>query len=180
MESRAKSLSAFYHGQHWMAHRDAANATMMDNDDVLLLRPARDGTGFALAGRVRPPLGADGAAGLLLATLYYFDAPVDDAFVEFFERELKPEIGSAGASVLSYFVSEYSANTFPALQVREGEHVFAWFALFRDRRSYDEHRAALVESERWAELSVTLMRRLKYRSPEVLRLLPAGRSLLRE
>jgi NIPSNAP protein len=180
MQSRASSLNAFYHGAHWMAHRESANATMMDNDDVLLLRPARGESGFTLEGRVRSPLGADDAAGLLVATLYYFDAPVDDTFVGFFERELKPEINPAGVSVLSYFVSEYSANTFSALPVREGEHVFAWFALFRDQRSYDAYRAALVESERWAELSVTLMRRLKYRTPEVLRLVPASRSLLRE
>ena len=179
MQSRGASLSAFYHGPYWKAHRDAANATMMDNDDVLLLRPARDGSGFVLNERARPPLGADRAAGLLVATLYYFAAPVDDAFVDFFEHGIAPEVVSTGASVLSYFVSEYGANSFPALPVREGEHVFTWFALFRDQRSHDAHRAALAESARWAELHVTLMRRLRYRSPEVLRLVPASRSLIR-
>jgi hypothetical protein len=151
---------------------------MMDNDDVLLLRPARAESGFALEGRVRPPVGAEEAAGLLVATLYHFDAPVDEAFVDFFEQGIEPEFTAAGASVLSYFVSEYSLNTFPALPVREGEHVFAWFALFRDQLSYDAHRAALVESERWAELSVALMRLLEYRSPEVLQLVPGSRSLI--
>jgi hypothetical protein len=179
MESRAASLSAFYHGPHWKAHRDAANATMMDNDDVLLLRPARNGSGFALDDRARPPVDADRAAGLLVATLYYLSAPVDDAFVDFFQQGMKPEIVSAGASVLSYFVSEYGANTFRTLPVREGEHVFTWFALFRNQRSHDAHRAALAESARWAELHVTLMRRLRYRSPEVLQLSPASRSLIR-
>jgi hypothetical protein len=50
MESRARSLAAFYGGPVWKAHREAANATMIDSDNVLLLRPARDGTAFALNG----------------------------------------------------------------------------------------------------------------------------------
>jgi hypothetical protein len=179
MQARAASLSAFYHGAHWLSLRDAANACIVDNDDVLLLRPARGQSGFALEGRARPPVGADVPTGLLVVTLYYFAAPVDDAFVDFFEQRIAPEVESAGASILSYFVSEYSANTFPALPVREGEHVFACATLFRDQLSYEEHRAALSRSVRWSELSVTLMRRLKYRSPEVLRLSPASRSLVR-
>src|SRR5215471_17084077 len=47
MESRAKSLGAFYGGPVWKAHREAANATMIDSDNVLLLRPAWDGSAFA-------------------------------------------------------------------------------------------------------------------------------------
>jgi hypothetical protein len=50
MESRALSLAAFYGGPVWKAHSAAANATMIDSDNVLLLRPARDGSAFALDG----------------------------------------------------------------------------------------------------------------------------------
>ncbi|WP_436843546.1 ATP-binding protein [Streptomyces hundungensis] len=42
MRRRRRSLEAFYTGPVWRAHRDAANATMVDSDDVLLLR----GPGF--------------------------------------------------------------------------------------------------------------------------------------
>ena len=45
MESRARSLAAFYRGPIWKANRDAANATMIDSDNVLLLRPAWSGAG---------------------------------------------------------------------------------------------------------------------------------------
>jgi NIPSNAP protein len=41
MESRAEALKAFYYGPVWQAHRDAANATMIDSDNVLLLRPLK-------------------------------------------------------------------------------------------------------------------------------------------
>src|SRR6266576_5385396 len=40
MASRAKALQDFYGGPVWKAHREAANATMVDSDNVLLLRPA--------------------------------------------------------------------------------------------------------------------------------------------
>ena len=34
MERRARSLAAFYGGPVWKAHREAANATMIDSDNV--------------------------------------------------------------------------------------------------------------------------------------------------
>ena len=54
MPSRAASLQAFYGGPVWAAHREAANATMIDSDNVLLLRPAANGAGFARASPSRP------------------------------------------------------------------------------------------------------------------------------
>src|SRR6476646_3740343 len=46
MPARATALAGFYDGPVWRAHRDAANATMLDSDNVLLLRPARPDAGF--------------------------------------------------------------------------------------------------------------------------------------
>src|SRR5258705_12257148 len=40
MTSRAKALSDFYGGPVWKTHRQAANATMIYSDNVLLLPPA--------------------------------------------------------------------------------------------------------------------------------------------
>ena len=47
MPSRAQSLQAFYGGPIWQAHREAANATMIDSDNVLLLRPVSADSAFA-------------------------------------------------------------------------------------------------------------------------------------
>ncbi|VVJ16665.1 Uncharacterised protein [Amycolatopsis camponoti] len=41
--ARADALSAFYTGPVWRRFRDEANATMVDSDNVLLLRPVRRG-----------------------------------------------------------------------------------------------------------------------------------------
>jgi len=40
MESRHQALETFYGGPVWAAHRSAANNTMLDSDNVLLLKPA--------------------------------------------------------------------------------------------------------------------------------------------
>ncbi|MEU0794930.1 NIPSNAP family protein [Amycolatopsis sp. NPDC005961] len=43
LAARADALSAFYTGPVWRRFRDEANATMVDSDNVLLLRPVRRG-----------------------------------------------------------------------------------------------------------------------------------------
>src|SRR6266705_1756051 len=152
MTSRAKALHDFYGGPVWKAHRESANATMIDSDNVLLLRPASAASGFSLAKRIRPAPGVkEVSARLILATIYYFYALVERDFVEFFEKTIQPEVAAAGAVMLAYFVSEHSENSFPALPVRETENVFIWFARFSDPAEYDLYLAALAQSDRWKE-----------------------------
>ena len=179
MPSRAQALKDFYGGPVWKAHHEAANATMIDSNNVLLLHPATPTSGFSLRNRERPrPRSNQTRSELIVATIYYFDAPVDAGFVEFFEKTVKPDVIGSGATVLAYFVTEHSENTFPALPVREGENVFVWFARFNDPAAYERHIAALTQSPRWHdEISKELARRRK-REPEILKLSPTTRSLL--
>jgi hypothetical protein len=46
MESRDRGLRAFYGGPVWERYKDAANATMIDSDNVFLLRPAGGSVNF--------------------------------------------------------------------------------------------------------------------------------------
>ena len=181
MSARAGSLAAFYGGPIWKAHRDAANATMIDSDNVLLLRLAHPSSGFSLTHENRLPSGSNSDTvrdGFVTATIYYFDAPVNSNFVNYFENTMQPVLMEAGAAILAYFVTEDSPNTFPALPVREGENVFVWFGGFQDHDAYERHVAELAESKLWKEeISKSLKRRLK-RKPELLRLSPTTRSRL--
>ncbi len=179
MASRAQALQGFYGGPVWKAHRKAANATMVDSDNVLLLRPASPASGFSLENKQRSPTGSNEVRNeVVAATIYYFDAAVSAGFVEFFEQTLKPAVTDSGASILAYFVTEDRKNTFSALPVREGENVFVWFARFNNRAAYELHLAALGRSPRWRdEISKELARRLK-QAPEVVKLSPTTRSLL--
>jgi quinol monooxygenase YgiN len=180
MATRARALTAFYGGPVWKTHREAANATMIDSDNVLLLRPAHAESGFPLDKSHRPPPGArEVPGGLVIATICSLDAPAGDDFVDFFDQVLKPLLIDAGASILACFVTEDRANNFPALPVREGENVFVWFSQFRDPAAYERHVAALAGFPRWGgEISQELARRLKG-LPEVLKLSPTARSQLR-
>jgi NIPSNAP len=179
MPSRAQALKDFYGGPVWKAHREAANATMVDSDNVLLLHPATPTSGFSLENKTRSPAGSNETRSeLIVATIYYFDAPVDAGFVEFFEKTVKPAVIGSGATVLAFLVTEHSENTFPALPVREGENVFVWFARLNYAAEYERHLAALTQSPRWRDqISTELARRLK-REPEILKLSPTTRSLL--
>ncbi|MEO6967690.1 MAG: NIPSNAP family protein [Rhodanobacteraceae bacterium] len=208
MPRRARALAAFYGGPVWKAHREGANATMVDSDNVLLLHPDSEDAGFDLHDASREPVGAQMPNNeLIVATIYAFGAPVDAGFLEFFAREVAPvlcETGAPSASVtksvarsatitpplplygrgqrvrvLARLVTEYAANTFPALPVREGEHVFVWFAGFADHAAYGRHIAALVNSPRWRESTAPALSRRLLQPPQTLRLAPTARSLLR-
>jgi ketosteroid isomerase-like protein/quinol monooxygenase YgiN len=179
MPSRAQALQAFYGGRVWKTHREAANAAIVDSDNVLLLRPALPASGFALDSE-RPPIGASEIPkGLLIATIYYLPAPAEAEFLEFFTNTVEPILTQTGASILARFITENSVNNFPKLPVREGENVFVCFMRFQDREAYERYLGKLSRSHEWnGKISNELTGRLK-KVPEVLKLSPTARSLLR-
>ena len=179
MDARKKALGDFYYGALWNANRNAANATLYDNDDVLLLRPASPGSGFAYDPGRRPALGAMAPDSFVVAHLYYFTHEVTPEFTRFFDRDLMPLFEHHGAHVLARLVSEKSPNTFERLPVRENVDVFAWFASFPDRAAYDAYLRSLGQDQRWRGEWFSQLRKSLARKPEVLMLTPTARSQLR-
>jgi hypothetical protein len=175
MPTRARALEAFYDGPVWAQHRDAANQTMIDSDNVLLLRPARLGSGFVLHDRRPPPGSTRIPDGLMVATIYHVDAASAERFADFFDSALAPVLRSSGASIVGVFVTENAPNNFPRLPVREGEQVLVYFAAFADEGAYERHRTALAETPGWQRLESDLSRQLT-RNPETWRLQPTARS----
>src|SRR5260370_9288720 len=138
LTSRAKVLTDVYGGPVWKAHREAANATMIDSDNVLLLRPALPTSGFSLENMTRPPVESrDVPTSLIVTTIYYFEGPVPPDFIHFFEHTLRPLATSFGPTISAYFLTEHSENTFPPLPVRDGAHVFLCFSTFPDSSAID-------------------------------------------
>lgn len=179
MPSRAAALNSFYTGPVWAAHRDQANGTMVNSDNVLLLRPASPDVGFAPSRAPRPgPGAADIQSGLVVATICYLAPHTEDAFAGFFETVVKPYLERASAKVLAALVTERSPNTFPRLPVREGETVFIWFSAFPNLAAYETHVAELTHSETWTKEVISEMARRTWRQNEVFRLTPTARSLL--
>lgn len=180
MEQRKKALTDFYYGPVWKAHREQANATLYDNDDVLLLRPASPGSGFSADSGARPAPGAKSAAGkFIVATIYYFSKEADNAFIGKFDRELMPLFARSGARVLARYVSDKSKNTFERLPVREVDNVFVWFASFDDRNAHDRYIAELARDAHWRDVLFGELRKSLLRPPETLMLQPTARSLIR-
>ena len=154
MTAREQSLHAFYGGPVWKAHRDAANATMIDSDN-----------------NTAPN-------GFVSATIYYFDTEMTSDFITYFENKIRPTLTQAGAVILAYFVTEDSANNFPALPVREGENVFIWFAGFENQAAHDQHIAELSQSKTWNDEILESLKQRQIRVPDRLRLSPTSRSRL--
>jgi hypothetical protein len=164
MKSRAAALASFYGGPTWAAHRSPANATMIDSDNVLLLRPVHAQARFE-AERGEPfPRGSESESSrVYLAVTHYFRAPEDVRVAEV-EAAAEPAV-SAGAGVpLAWLVSEQSRNDYPALPVRDDVNAVVWIAAFPDALSAD---ACIEELQRLAD------------RPEVLKLAPTPRSRLR-
>ncbi|MBI3347299.1 MAG: NIPSNAP family protein [Burkholderiales bacterium] len=161
MPARGAALAAFYGGPVWAQHRDAANATMVDSDDVLLLRPAWPGA--ALPAQAR----GEGAAGGLLRVLVMH--LVQPAHADLLGR-CREITGAAAADdhLQAWYVTEAAANNFPRLPVREGEAVLVGLALFDEASGGAD----------WQSRVEAVARPWLLRPTQALRLLPTARSAL--
>ena len=130
MTARVAGLEAFYDGPVWQAHREQANATMVDSDDVLLLRPSfHSPTGLQLWSR---------------SPSSNCRSRLRRAFLPWFEEHAEPVLQASGSQLRALLVTDPSPNTFPRLPIREGEHVLVRVAGYPDQPSYDAHRRALA------------------------------------
>jgi hypothetical protein len=180
LAARGEALPAFYGGPAWKAHRAAANATMIDSDNVLLLRPAGPRSGFPAPVSPRPPAGAAAAPGALIyVTLCYRDRPFGQDFADFFDQRARPALTEAGAAPVAWLQTEYAENNFPALPVRTGEHVFAWFTRFAGPDEAENSQRALASSPAWRDEMLPGLPESVSGEPGRLRLAPTARSLLR-
>lgn len=135
MAARRDSLGAFYGGPCWAQFRHAANATMIDSDDVLLLSPV---PGHELTART----GAHGA-GFDVVT-FHLDAAASPETVGALCGHVDPSD--------AVLVTLDAVNDFPALPVREGEHVMVVVARPRPTGSWAQLGSALAPVVRRAEI----------------------------
>lgn len=157
MQSRTRALEAFYGGPVWKEHAAAANATMIDHTDVLLLKPVAGTAGFRFDPRLRPERESPiVAGGIVVATIEHLAGPASP------DTAAAPEDAS-GPEVLARLVTETAKNGYPRLPVREDANVRVIV------RSY----AGAPAAQASPIPSPGVHRR------EILRLQPTPRSLLR-
>ncbi|MET3597258.1 hypothetical protein ABID26_006682 [Mesorhizobium shonense] len=179
MEVRKDALTAFYGGPVWTRHRDAANATMIDSDDVLLLKPAWQSARFDLSGLHRPAASdvenrsrESHLDGIVEIQIHHLRPGMEAGFAERFQAEAVPQLAANGTRLLGAFVSEHAENTFPRLPVRAGENVFIAVLGFDDETAHARYSVALAASRDTLQAD-------RAKPAEVLRLTPTARSLLR-
>ena len=127
MEARTRALEAFYGGPVWKEHGPAANATMVDHTDVLLLRPAGESDGFRFDPRLRPePESPAVAGGVVTATIDHLSGPPSPDVV----------VASGDTRALARLVTERAPNSFPRLPVREDANVLVTVFSFAAADAY--------------------------------------------
>jgi hypothetical protein len=158
MKKRRQALDAFYNGPVWREYRDRANSTMLDSDDVILLRHTDPPHG---GGADRGP-GEGGRDAIATAILRHSgSSELEYWFSTEFHIALEETLGASVAT----WRSEPGQNTFPRLPVRP-EPALVWTATFPSRfdreaalTRLDETLPQLLErAPRSPTLAIELMR----------------------
>jgi hypothetical protein len=144
------ALTAFYSGPVWKRHGPAANAMMIDSDNVFALRPVPGVAGLPAPGGERAPVGATAAPGYRVMAGVVLGEPDPAA--------LAADLGAAVDAPVAVLRTDGSPNYFPPLPLRH-EPALAWFATVAD----DSHLDAVRE-------------RLAGQRHELLRLAPTPRA----
>jgi hypothetical protein len=159
MDGRRHALEAFYASPTWLMHRDAANASIADNDDVHLLRAIAPERGIPITGR-RPAPGERRPAQryrLIVSELRFPEALAN------YHLWLRLLLRNAGVDPLASLGTLAAENNYPRLPVWQNRPV---------------HVALVAGETPLPELPLELRGMLKW-APEVLTLRPTARSLLR-
>jgi hypothetical protein len=174
MQARPQALQAFYRSSPaWLAHKKEANATMVDSDNVLLLRPVSSQTGFP-AGAANP-LGSSALYGL---TIYYLGSVMEAQFAAFFDQTILPRLTASGVRPIAILTTDEVPNNFPLLPVREHDRVFLWMARWPSEEQYASFAAQMRGWSGWRDKAPEAVLPALMRKPEHLRLKPTSRSPL--
>ncbi|WP_329124547.1 NIPSNAP family protein [Streptomyces sp. NBC_01353] len=178
MTARHHALTAFYGGPVWAEHGPQANATMISSDDVLLLRPLSTETGLTVSPTQRPRESASAPDRFVAATVWSFPPGRSDG-TALIRDGLLPVLRTTGPAPLAVLTTETAPNTFTRLPVRTGENVTAVFTSYPDG---DAHRRHVAETQAHPLARKEILpdiEREQASAPQVLRLAPTGRSLIR-
>lgn len=120
VHARKPALEAFYvNSPVWKAHRDAANDTMIDSDNVLMLRPLSAYSGIHLQGLERPMRSNGTPHSVVVTGIYALDGAMPEAAAEALTRDTVPSLEHYAKRV-AVLVTDEHPNEFPRLPVREG------------------------------------------------------------
>ena len=168
--ARTRALPAFYGGPVWAQYGPAANETMLEWHDVLMLKPAKAGSGLRTTGLERSPPGTadlEDAHPYLIAIHHLAPDTTDDR-ASLAAEMIADVVRATGGNIVASLISDRSENGFARLPVREDECVVVTLI----RPVVPQAAPALEAALRATSVS-------SRRVPDIARLIPTARSLLR-
>ncbi len=179
MADRAKMLQSFYFGPVWKHFAGTANPMLDDNDNVLLLRAAREGSGFGPSA-AHPVAGAKARnSDTVFAVVEHLWKDPGEGFATFFLDRVRPLLNKAGLPVLGVYVPEEQPNNFPRLPVRPDKKILVWFTKASNPADFDVILSKLRATPAWKKGVAATLDGAEERPRQVLRLTPTPRSALR-
>jgi hypothetical protein len=174
MPARQQSLQDFYGSSPaWIAHKKEANATMIDSDNILLLRTLSSQSKFP-----RTIANASVSNAVYGVTIYYLGGVDTVQFADFFDHTVLPHLNALGAHPMATFATNEVPNNFPRLPVREHDRVFLWIARWSSIADYESFSAQMRAWSGWRDAVPETVLPALMRKPEQLRLTPTTRSML--
>jgi NIPSNAP len=147
LEQRRQALDAFYSGPIWMQHRGTANPTMIDSDDVLLLRPTVPAHPPALPSRNRPEPGlADAPEHRVRLSVYAYEPEAE--LTHWLSTTVHAALERYLEASIATWRTDPGPNTFPQLPVRD-ENTFVWSASFEDAEAMSAAELRLESAPQW-------------------------------
>ena len=171
MDARRRALECFYDGPVWNAHKDAANATMVNSDNVLLLQATSP------EHPLRSPEGSQADFGSRSAVpdrlhITIYEHPADADLTNWLSTVVHAHLEECLGVPVATWRTNPAPNTFPRLPVRE-DNVFVWTAALREETTWQQAQHRLSEDPVWAEeIQPALSKRI--RSEQQLRLRPTA------
>jgi len=174
MPARQQSLQDFYGSSPaWIAHKKEANATMIDSDNVLLLRTLSSQPKFP-----RTVANASVSNAVYGVTIYYLGGVDTVQFADFFDHTVLPHLNALGAHPMATLATNEVPNNFPRLPVREHDRVFLWIARWPSTADHESFSAQMRAWSGWRDAAPETVLPALMRKPEQLRLTPTTRSML--
>jgi len=175
MPARQQALQDFYGSSPaWITHKKEANATMVDSDNVLLLRTLSSQKAFS--GNATNGSGSNAVFGVTI----YFLGGVDSAqFGNFFDHSVVPHLNTLGAYPIATLATIDVPNNFPRLPIREHDRVFLWIGRWPSAAGHEAFCAQMRVWSGWRDSTPETLLPALMRKPEQLRLKPTTRSILK-
>lgn len=150
MSTRREALTAFYDGPVWARHRDQANATMIDSDDVMLLRAISDRDALPTH---RPDRRDKRKPTGLIAVVVEHVEHIDPEAIASVRSQVVPDLHRAGWRTMGLYATEQAPNTFARLPVRT-DRAIVWIGAIANANPEAVRQAITPTAERPQERHV--------------------------